>query len=644
MSRLCWRWMFACAIPALATQVSCGGSDTPATTIPVNPATPAAIIAVSSTTLTGTAGQPVSALPSVKVSSNSGAPVSGAGVTFTVTSGGGTITDATQTTNTSGIATVGSWTLGASAGTNTLTASTTGLTSVTFTVTASAPTAPVTLSVTPAIAAAAPNTTVTFAARDNAGVAQSVTWRVNGVSGGNAQLGVISAAGAYTAPSTIPAGDSIVVTALLTSDGATQRSATVFFIPDLVTKDYYVALPRVVDASRPARTRYLLVPPSSATTVTFAPTTGASVPLTPIGNGVLTFELDAAPAMAGYVTGTLHNFVGRLDYRDAAGGQVKLTNLAVNVRDATMGDVSITSLAADAQRSPHMLNLRADTITINPYSSIVARALQLLGGDQFDFVAVVATATTNNNRVYIGLRNDVRGIGTTVFDNSRTWGGNGRLRGAIAFPIDAFFDMAETGAIHEVGHSWINYATDAVLGPGAPHWPASTMALGPMGLSIAGSNVGGQFPWALTSLGNGTVRINRATPSDRFTPLDLYVMGFVAPDSVPPVYVLPTTANPNTFVDGMISPATTYTINDYVAGQSARVPASTTTQRQFATAVVVLSYGRLLTPSEMAFFDAAAARGETTVQLQSSIGLAMSGAPGFFLATGGRATMRTRLP
>src|SRR5678815_2963767 len=91
MSRLCWRWMFVLAIPALATQVSCGGSNTPTTTTSVNPATPAAIVAASSTTLTGIAGQPVSALPSVKVTSNSGAPISGAGVTFTVASGGGTI-------------------------------------------------------------------------------------------------------------------------------------------------------------------------------------------------------------------------------------------------------------------------------------------------------------------------------------------------------------------------------------------------------------------------------------------------------------------------------------------------------------------------------------------------------------------------
>ena len=62
------------------------------------------------------------------------------------------------------------------------------------------------------------------------------------------------------------------------------------------------------------------------------------------------------------------------------------------------------------------------------------------------------------------------------------------------------------------------------------------------------------------------------------------------------------------------------------------------------TAVVVLTYGRLLTPSEMAFFSAAAARAETTVSLRAAAGLAIVDASGFNLATGGRATMRTRLP
>jgi hypothetical protein len=169
------------------------------------------------------------------------------------------------------------------------------------------------------------------------------------------------------------------------------------------------------------------------------------------------------------------------------------------------------------------------------------------------------------------------------------------------------------------------------------------MAQGVMGWSLPVSGAGGSFPWSLTPIGNDSVRINRATPSDHFTPLDLYLMGLVPPDSVPPMYVLPTAADPSRFVDGMTSPATTYTIADYIASHGARVPA-TADRRAFDAAVVVLTYRRLLTPSEIAFFDAAAARAETRVPLRSTSGFGTVTASGFFLATGGRATMQTRLP
>lgn len=59
--------------------------------------------------------------PSVIVKDAYTNPVSGVGVTFAVASGGGGVTGGSQTTNASGIATVGSWTI--VAGTNTLTAS-----------------------------------------------------------------------------------------------------------------------------------------------------------------------------------------------------------------------------------------------------------------------------------------------------------------------------------------------------------------------------------------------------------------------------------------------------------------------------------------------------------------------------------------
>ncbi len=68
-------------------------------------------------------------------------PVVGVSVTFAVASGGGTVNPTTAiTTNASGIAQVTSWTLGTTAGANTLTATSTGLTGnpITFTATGTA--------------------------------------------------------------------------------------------------------------------------------------------------------------------------------------------------------------------------------------------------------------------------------------------------------------------------------------------------------------------------------------------------------------------------------------------------------------------------------------------------------------------------
>jgi hypothetical protein len=83
-----------------------------------------------------TNGTAVAVPPAVTVRDANGNPVAGVTVIFAVASGGGSLTGGTQVTNASGVATVGSWTLGAAAGTNTLTATAGSLPSVTFTATA----------------------------------------------------------------------------------------------------------------------------------------------------------------------------------------------------------------------------------------------------------------------------------------------------------------------------------------------------------------------------------------------------------------------------------------------------------------------------------------------------------------------------
>lgn len=105
--------------------------------------TAANLVLVSGNGQTGTAGQQLANPLVVKATDASGGPVSGVLVTFTVTGGGGTLTPASVSTNSSGLAS-SVLTLGSSAGTNTITAASGGLAGspVTFVATAGAATGP----------------------------------------------------------------------------------------------------------------------------------------------------------------------------------------------------------------------------------------------------------------------------------------------------------------------------------------------------------------------------------------------------------------------------------------------------------------------------------------------------------------------
>jgi adhesin/invasin len=84
------------------------------------------------------AGTSVATPPSVLVRDSRGNPVAGVPVQFVVTGGGGTVAGGTATTNAQGIATATSWTLGTTAGPQSIAARVAGLPDVVFTATATA--------------------------------------------------------------------------------------------------------------------------------------------------------------------------------------------------------------------------------------------------------------------------------------------------------------------------------------------------------------------------------------------------------------------------------------------------------------------------------------------------------------------------
>ncbi len=116
----------------LAVQAGCSSDKL------VEPVVPTSLEANSPIVLSATAGTPVAQQPSVIVKDQRGLGISGVEVRLAVSAGGGTISSGSVVTNSAGVATAGVWTLGKTAGTHTLTASSGTLGAVVFTASATA--------------------------------------------------------------------------------------------------------------------------------------------------------------------------------------------------------------------------------------------------------------------------------------------------------------------------------------------------------------------------------------------------------------------------------------------------------------------------------------------------------------------------
>jgi chitodextrinase len=89
---------------------------------------------------------------------------------------------------------------------------------------------PIAVVVSPTSASVTVAKTQPFAASVSGTTNTAVTWQVNGVAGGDAAHGAISAAGMYTAPATVPSAPMVTVAAVSQADATKSASATVTVI------------------------------------------------------------------------------------------------------------------------------------------------------------------------------------------------------------------------------------------------------------------------------------------------------------------------------------------------------------------------------------------------------------------------------
>jgi hypothetical protein len=405
-------------------------------------------------------------------------------------------------------------------------------------------------------------------------------------------------------------------------------------------------------AVRPDRTEpvvYKALINGNPSSVQFVLAAGGTVPLSNEGGGVWSVTLTAQQVLFGYLPENAnHNFVGFLDIFQ--GGTFVRINEFIGVVDENVFDIGgeIQNLGDMLRISPHVVNVWSPNRTPGVPSDAEIRSITQqfyqVFHDEYDFLNLVfALPSSNNNRFHFDVKNEVDGIGLSRFNNTAVYGSNGRLQGINVFPIDTFFDMAATGALHETGHQWINFLTLPILHSGSPHWPVSSLARGIMGFNIPGSLEGGNFHYNLVPLPNGNYRLEQTPALDEFIDLDLYLMGLLPASQVGSHIVF---ANQSQQIcDGCIlsGPVVTVTVDDVIAAQGPRRPDVSTSQKAFRVATIIVTKERPLNDDELALFDYFAARGESTVPLPFSSGFEKGTAKPFYLATRGLGSLNTQL-
>lgn len=252
--------------------------------------------------------------------------------------------------------------------------------------------------------------------------------------------------------------------------------------------------------------------------------------------------------------------------------------------------------------------------------------------DEFDFI-VFATegwqprATIPYSGKYIAVKNHVAGIGLPLFDRGAEYGSAGRLQGILH--LNGTSAVMFGPSLHELGHRWGNYVLPSAY---PSHW----------GLADVGGQLGGFGEGELDPLGSSRYHatldggtwgpVANNGNSVGYAPIELYLMGLLAPGEVPPVV----SAGDGEYLGSgeFVGAVATTEIEAIIADHGVRVPDHGLAQREFSVLFVVLSAERVDPPQ----FD-----GFERVVADFTRAAAPVDYPGiynFWLATEGRAALR----
>ena len=227
-------------------------------------------------------------------------------------------------------------------------------------------------------------------------------------------------------------------------------------------------------------------------------------------------------------------------------------------------------------------------------------------GDDFDQIVLYTNARTTARGTFafeFTVANEVTGIGLDLYDSSRDFGSNGKLRSIVDmdrlsnFPNDPrqrFLGENNTLSLmgQECGHRWLAFLlfrdgtinSSELLGRDQAHW---SFFFDSDASNMEGNDIEDQ--------GNGNFRTVGAV--SRYSALDQYVMGLRSASEVPPMFLVTRVTSGGTAADAprigvdIRGARKDLTIADIVAANGTRRPDSSVAQKTFRQAFVYLVAG-----------------------------------------------------
>ncbi|HOA75819.1 MAG TPA: hypothetical protein PL151_14475 [Phycisphaerae bacterium] len=294
-----------------------------------------------------------------------------------------------------------------------------------------------------------------------------------------------------------------------------------------------------------------------------------------------------------------------------------LVGPSVGVLRADVPAVITRQVADNLAVSPHLVNVRTRNWAsqgllrqAGPGPAGITQTIYRHLPDRYDFLVFFTTnrleqvpSTASENFVagrHVSVRVDFTGTGRPVMNAGSIFGSPDRLLGIVL--LDAY-ERGIYGAnvTHELLHTWGGWLdTELGLTDASKHY---------LPRSSVGSLLGGQR-WF--DRGDGTFSLDCSEGRNgarQASPLDLYLMGLIDASELAPLRVYSASSPLPLFrCDDVIADvARTVTASDIIARHGPRVPGPEAARRHFNIAFIADSRDRLLTPTEMTFYDLLAA-------------------------------------